>query len=162
LSASGLGHQAIAWTLRRLGFTRSTGIRPGDTVQLGQTRLRTTPSRVPFPEMGLLVEGRDATVVLCGGPMLHPSTQQRVAGPNVPGVDVAVIPTHSIAPPGVLTQRRQVNAPEELAARAVGNFDRWAATVNAGLTIPSSFGWRVHGGFSWCNSALFPLTPWQA
>lgn len=162
LSYSGLGHQAIAWTLRRLGFTRFTGIRPGDTIALGQTRLRTVPSRVPFPEMGLLFEGRDATVMLCGDTMLHPSTEELFAGPNAPRVDVALIPTHSLAPPGVLTQRRQVVAAEELTARAGANFDRWAGMVNAGLTIPSSFGWRVHGGFEWCNQALFPLTPWQA
>jgi hypothetical protein len=62
----------------------------------------------------------------------------------------------------VLTQRRQVDATTDLTARTAGIFDKWVTTVNAGLTIPSSFGWRVHGDFAWCNKALFPFTPWQA
>ncbi|MCO5995366.1 MBL fold metallo-hydrolase [Actinoallomurus rhizosphaericola] len=164
-TASGLGHQAIGWTLRRLGFTRSTAVQPGDTVQLGDTRLRTSVSRVPFPEMPLLLEGPDATVMLCGDAMLHPDTQTWFAGPDAPRVDVALIPAHSIAPPGVLTERRPLSGVEDVQARARANFDRWVATVDAGLTIPSSFGWRVggeNGEFSWCNKAIFPFTPWQA
>ena len=165
VTASGLGHQAIGWTLRRLGFTRSTGVSPGDAVRLGGTRLRTSASRVPFPEMTVLLEGPDATVMLCGDAMLDPATEAWLSGPDAPDVDVALIPAHSLSPPGVLTERRQPSAVEEVRARSAANFDRWAALVDARLTIPSSFGWRVggeNGEFSWCNGAIFPFTPVQA
>lgn len=162
LSYSGLGHQAIAWTQRRLGYSRSHGVRPGDVVNLGRTRLRTLASRVPFPEMSLLFETPDATVMIAGDSVLHPDTESFFARPDAPAVDVALIPAHSLAPPGVLTQRRQVGAPDDLVARSAANFDRWTDVVGAGLTIPSSFGWRVRDSFAWCNTALFPFTPWQA
>lgn len=162
LSYSGLGHQAIAWTQRRLGYSRTQGVQPGDVIQLGQTRLRTFVSKVPFPEMALLFEGADATVLIAGDSVLHPSLEEYLARPDAPRIDVALIPAHSLAPPGVLTQRRQVDPATDLPARTAGIFDRWVGTVDADLTIPSSFGWRVHGDFAWCNKALFPFTPWQA
>jgi L-ascorbate metabolism protein UlaG (beta-lactamase superfamily) len=162
LSYSGLGHQAIAWTQRRLGYSRTNGVRPGDVVQLGRTVLRTQVSRVPFPEMSLLFETPDGTVLLAGDSVLHPDTERLFDGPQAPPVDVALIPAHSLAPPGVLTQRRQVTPGGDLTARAAANFDRWVDAVGAKLTIPSSFGWRVHGDAAWANKSIFPFTPWQA
>lgn len=165
-TASGLGHQAIGWTLRRLGFERLTPVTPGDTVQLGGVTVRTFVSDVPFPEMSILVKGADATVMLCGDALLHESTVRHFAGPDAPAVDVAFVPAHSISPPGVLTERRPLGDPAAVRARAVASFDRYTATVGAALTVPSSFGWKVSGDgeqdYSWCNRTIFPFTPWQA
>ena len=165
-TASGLGHQAIGWTLRRLGFERLTPVTPGDTVHLGGLTLRTFVSDVSFPEMSILVRSADATVMLCGDALLHESTVRYFAGPDAPAVDVAFVPAHSISPPGVLTERRPLGDPAAVRARAVANFDRYAATVDAALTVPSSFGWKVSGDgeqdYSWCNRTIFPFTPWQA
>jgi L-ascorbate metabolism protein UlaG (beta-lactamase superfamily) len=164
-TASGLGHQAIPWTLRRLGYTRFTGVRPGDTFQIGDTTIRSFVSRVPFPEMSLLVEGPDATVLLAGDSVLHPDTMDAFAAPDAPRVDVAFVPAHSLAPPGVLTERRPMTQPEEVRARAAANFSTHVQALNPAVTVPSSFGWRVTGEgdrFRWCNSAIFPFTPWQA
>jgi L-ascorbate metabolism protein UlaG (beta-lactamase superfamily) len=164
-TASGLGHQAIPWTLRRLGYTRFTGVRPGDSFQIGSTRIRTFVSRVPFPEMTLLVEGPDASVLLAGDSMLHPATRAAFAEPDAPRVDVALVPAHSLAPPGVLTERGPVTEVDELRARSAANFAAHVRTVNPPVTVPSSYGWRVSGEagrFDWCNRAIFPFTPWQA
>jgi L-ascorbate metabolism protein UlaG (beta-lactamase superfamily) len=163
-TASGLGHQTMGWTLRRLGFTDFDGVRPGDTFHLGRTKVRSFASRVPFPEMSLLIEGPDATVMLCGDAMLHSDTQEFFASPSAPRVDVAFVPAHSVSPAGVLTERRQVADAADTRARATANFDRYVRTLNAQVTVPSSFGWRVSpdDGFGWCNGTIFPFTPWQA
>lgn len=168
-TASGLGHQAIPWTLRRLGFERLTPVTPGNTVQLGDVVLRTFVSNVPFPEMSILVEAEDATVLLCGDSILHESTVRWFSRPEAPTVDVAFVPAHSVSPPGVLTERRPLTDPEAVRARAVGNFERYVTTLNATLTVPSSFGWKVSGDgadgtgdYAWCNRTIFPFTPWEA
>ncbi|MEV1026413.1 MBL fold metallo-hydrolase [Streptomyces sp. NPDC050264] len=166
LTASGLGHQAIAWTLRRLGFERLHPVTPGDTVTLGGARLRTYPSAVPFPEMSVLVETADAAVMLCGDALLHEETVAAFGRDDAPRPDAVLIPAHSVSPPGVLTERRPVTDPDAVRGRALATFDRYVRAIPAALTIPSSFGWRVSGDgapdYSWCNRTMFPLTPTQA
>jgi L-ascorbate metabolism protein UlaG (beta-lactamase superfamily) len=166
LTASGLGHQAVAWTLRRLGFERLYPVTPGDTVTLTGATLRTFPSAVPFPEMSVLVETAGAAVLLCGDSILHPATAAHFSGPDAPRLDVAFIPAHSVAPPGVLTERRPLARPSAVRDRAMANFDRYVAAIPAAVTVPSSFGWRVSGAggrdYGWCNSAIFPFSPADA
>lgn len=165
-TASGLGHQAIPWTLRRLGFERLTPVTPGNTVHLGDVVLRTFVSNVPFPEMSVLVETEEAVVMLCGDSILHESTVRHFTGPDARPVDVAFVPAHSVSPPGVLTERRPLVEPEAVRARAVANFDRYVETLGAAVTVPSSFGWKVSGegeqDYGWCNRTIFPFTPWEA
>jgi glyoxylase-like metal-dependent hydrolase (beta-lactamase superfamily II) len=165
-TASGLGHQAIPWTLRRLGFRRLSPVRPGDSLQIGQTTVHTFVSHVPFPEMSVLVETPDGSAMFCGDSILSPATERRFGSPTAPRVDIAFIPAHSVAPPGVLTERRQIKEAASLQDTARNNLERYAQTINARVTVPSSFGWRVQGDsepdYSWCNSTLFPLTPVQA
>lgn len=166
LTASGLGHQAIAWTLRRLGFERLHPVTPGDAITLGGAVLRTFPSAVPFPEMSVLVETADAAVMLCGDALLHEATVAAFRGGDVPRLDAVFIPAHSVSPPGVLTERRPLTDPEAVRARAVATFDRYVEAIPAAVTVPSSFGWRVGGDgerdYSWCNRTMFPFTPVQA
>ncbi|MER5470045.1 MBL fold metallo-hydrolase [Streptomyces sp. NPDC002685] len=166
LTASGLGHQAIAWTLRRLGFERLHPVTPGDTLTLGAASLRTFPSAVPFPEMSVLVQTADAAVMLCGDALLHESTAAAFRRDDAPRLDAVFVPAHSVSPPGVLTERRPLNDPDAVRARAAANFDRYVEAIPAALTVPSSFGWRVGGDgehdYSWCNRTMFPLTPVQA
>lgn len=165
-TGSGLGHQAIEWTLRRLGFERLTPVAPGSTLRLGDTVLHTFVSDVTFPEMSILVQSGEESVMLCGDAILHESTVRHFARPDAPRIDVAFVPAHSMSPPGVLTERRPLADTESVRARAVANFDRYVTTLNAGLTVPSSFGWKVSGDgdrdYSWCNRTIFPLTPYQA
>jgi glyoxylase-like metal-dependent hydrolase (beta-lactamase superfamily II) len=166
LTASGLGHQAIAWTLRRLGFERLHPVTPGDTVTLAGATLRTFPSAVPFPEMSVLVETADAAVLLCGDSILHQVTAESFRRPAARPLDVAFVPAHSVSPPGVLTERRPLTDPEAVRARAAASFDRYVAAIPAAVTVPASFGWRVSGegasDYSWCNRAMFPFTPADA
>ncbi|MFC8275547.1 MBL fold metallo-hydrolase [Streptomyces sp. NPDC057271] len=166
LTASGLGHQAISWTLRRFGFERLCPVRPGDTVTLGGATLRTFPSAVSFPEMSVLVETADAAVMICGDALLHEATVEAFRREDAPRLDLALVPTHSVSPPGVLTERRPLSDPEGVRARAVANFDRYVDSLPAALTVPSSFGWRVSGDtdrdYDWCNRTLFPFTPVEA
>ncbi|MER5950787.1 MBL fold metallo-hydrolase [Streptomyces sp. NPDC001904] len=165
LTASGLGHQAIAWTLRRLGFERLHPVTPGDTLTLGGARLRTFPSAVPFPEMSVLVETDDASVMLCGDALLHETTAAAFRDDAL-RPDAALVPAHSVSPPGVLTERRPLGDPAAVLARATATFDAYVEAIPAAVTIPSSFGWRVRGDgerdYSWCNRTMFPLTPVQA
>jgi L-ascorbate metabolism protein UlaG (beta-lactamase superfamily) len=165
-TASGLGHQAIGWTLRRLGFTNSSAVTAGETLVIGETTVRTFPSRVEFPEMSVLISGREGTVMFCGDALLHPATVEVFQAPDAPSVDVALVPTHSVSPPGVLTERRQVTGFGEVARRASSAFMRYVDVLNPAVTIPSSFGWRASGAegesYDWVNKTIFPLTPWQA
>jgi L-ascorbate metabolism protein UlaG (beta-lactamase superfamily) len=165
-SVSGLGHQTIAWTLRRLGFMNAQGIMPGAQIRIGEATIRTFPSRVPFPEMSLLIQSPDATVMLCGDSLLHEETIRFFAQPGRPAVDVAFVPAHSISPAGVLTERRQVPAGDEVANRATSNFLRYCEVIDPAMIVPSSFGWKVSGEgpvcYQWANRAIFPLTPVQA
>lgn len=165
-SVSGLGHQTIAWTLRRLGFMNAQGITPGEKFLVGESTIWTFPSRVPFPEMSLLIQGPDATVMLCGDSILHRETVRFFTGSARPRVDVAFVPAHSIAPPGVLTQRRQVTSDGEVVNRATGNFLRYCEVINPAMIVPSSFGWKVSAEgpvyYQWANRTMFPLTPVQA
>lgn len=166
LTASGLGHQAIAWTLRRLGFERLHPVTPGDTVTLAGAILRTFPSAVPFPEMSVLVETADAAVLLCGDSILHQATVEAFGRHDAPRLDAAFVPAHSVAPPGVLTERRPLADARAVRSRAMANFDRYVAAIPATVIVPSSFGWRVSGeddrDYSWCNRAMFPFTPADA
>ncbi|MFB6842525.1 MBL fold metallo-hydrolase [Streptomyces sp. NPDC056361] len=166
LTASGLGHQAIAWTLRRFGFERLHPVTPGDTVTLGGATLRTFPSAVSFPEMSVLVETADASVMLCGDALLHEATVAAFQRDDAPRLDAVFVPAHSVSPPGVLTERRALTDPDAVRARAVANFDRYVGTLPATVTVPSSFGWRVSGDgerdYSWCNRTMFPFTPTEA
>jgi L-ascorbate metabolism protein UlaG (beta-lactamase superfamily) len=166
-TASGLGHQAVTWTLRRLGFERLAPLTPGDTLRLGDATLRTFVSDVPFPEMSVLIQTPEASVMLCGDAILHESTVAYFTRPDAPRIDVAFIPAHSVSPPGVLTERRPLSDPDAVKARARANFERYATTLNAALTIPSSFGWKVSGqaggeDYDWCNRTIFPFTPYEA
>ncbi|MFD9794362.1 MBL fold metallo-hydrolase [Streptomyces sp. NPDC059070] len=166
-TASGLGHQAIGWTLRRLGFERLTPVTPGETVRLGEdVVLRTFVSDVPFPEMSVLVETAGASVLLCGDSILHESTVRHFTGPDARPPDVAFVPAHSVSPPGVLTERRPLGDHAAVRARAVANFDRYVHALGARVTVPSSFGWKVSGegerDYGWCNRTIFPFTPWEA
>ncbi|MFJ5265769.1 MBL fold metallo-hydrolase [Streptomyces sp. NPDC088387] len=166
LTASGLGHQAIAWTLRRFGFEHLHPVTPGDTVTLGGATLRTFPSAVSFPEMSVLVHNQDAAVMLCGDSLLHEDTVAAFARDDAPRLDALFVPAHSISPPGVLTERRSVSDPDAARARAIANFDRYVSTLPATVTVPSSFGWRISGDtgrdYDWCNRTIFPFTPVQA
>lgn len=166
LTASGLGHQAIAWTLRRLGFERLHPVTPGDTVTLAGATLRTFVSDVPFPEMSVLIETADGTAMLCGDSLLHDSTVEFLERPEAPRIDIAFVPAHSISPPGVLTERRPLNDPEAPLARARTNFDRYTDVLSATTTVPSSFGWKVSGDgeldYAWCNRTIFPFSPTDA
>ncbi|GAB3258903.1 MBL fold metallo-hydrolase [Kineosporia babensis] len=166
LTASGLGHQAIAWTLRRFGFEQLRPVRPGETVVLEGATLRTFPSAVPFPEMSVLVSTPEASVLLCGDSILHESTVQAFAQPDAPRVDALFLPAHSVSPPGVLTERRPVGDAEAVRARAQATFERYVQAIPAAVTIPSSFGWRVSAEtgpeYDWCNHAMFPFTPVEA
>jgi hypothetical protein len=165
--ASGLGHQAIAWTLRRLGYVDSMAVAPGDTFRIGGALIRTFPSRVPFPEMSVLVENDDAAVMFCGDALLHPAVAEWFRRPGRRSVDVAFVPTHSIAPPGVLTERRQITDSREYEQRSRETFDRYASVIDASVTVPSSFGWRIRAdgenhSLEWLNRKIFPFTPAQA
>ncbi|MET9904243.1 MBL fold metallo-hydrolase [Streptomyces sp. NPDC006446] len=166
LTASGLGHQAIAWTLRRLGFEHLHPVTPGDTLTLGAATLRTFPSAVPFPEMSVLVQTDDAAVMLCGDALLHEATVAAFRRDDAPRLDAVLVPAHSVSPPGVLTERRPPADPDAVRARARANFDRYVEAIPAAVTVPSSFGWRVSGDgvrdYSWCNRTMFPFTPVQA
>ncbi|TNY36118.1 MBL fold metallo-hydrolase [Thermomonospora catenispora] len=166
LTASGLGHQAISWTLRRLGFERLRPVTPGDTIALDGATLRTFPSAVPFPEMSVLVQTADAAVMLCGDALLHEATVAAFDGDDAPRLDLAFVPAHSVSPPGVLTERRRPTEPEAVRARAEAAFDRYVTTLSATVTVPSSFGWRVSGegdrDYSWCNRTIFPFSPVEA
>ncbi|MFG2577438.1 MBL fold metallo-hydrolase [Streptomyces sp. NPDC048481] len=166
LTASGLGHQAIAWTLRRLGFDNLQPVTPGDTVTLGGATLRTFPSAVSFPEMSVLVQTDDAAVMLCGDALLHEDTVAAFRRADAPELDAVFVPAHSVSPPGVLTERRPLTDPDAVRARAIANFDRYVDAIPAAVTVPSSFGWRISGDgerdYDWCNRTIFPLTPVQA
>lgn len=166
LTASGLGHQAIAWTLRRLGFERLHPVTPGDTLTLGGARLRTFPSAVSFPEMSVLVETDDAAVMLCGDALLHERTVDAFSRDDAPRLDAVLVPAHSVSPPGVLTERRPLTDPDAVRARALATFDLYVEALPATVTIPSSFGWRVRGegarDYDWCNRTMFPFTPVEA
>ncbi|MER5382878.1 MBL fold metallo-hydrolase [Streptomyces sp. NPDC002688] len=166
LTASGLGHQAIAWTLRRLGFEHLHPVTPGDTLTLGAATLRTFPSAVPFPEMSVLVQTADAAVMLCGDALLHEQTVAAFRRDDAPRLDAVLVPAHSVSPPGVLTERRPLADPDAVRARAAATFDRYVEAIPAAVTVPSSFGWRVSGDgardYSWCNTTMFPFTPVQA
>jgi hypothetical protein len=134
---------------------------------VGETRITTLPSRVHFPEVAFIIEGPDATVLLGGDSLLHAATEKLFRSPDPPGIDLACIPCHSISPPGVLLRRSPIDDPERYLRRATANFDKYVATVNAAVTVPSSFGWKVcgdeHGqSYDWLNPLLFPVTPWQA
>lgn len=167
LTASGLGHQAISWTLRRFGFERLRPVTPGDTLTTpGGTTLRTFPSAVSFPEMSVLVQTADASVMLCGDALLHEDTVAAFQRADAPRIDALFVPAHSISPPGVLTERRPLTDADTIRAHAVANFDRYLASIPATVTVPSSFGWRISGedghDYAWCNKTMFPFTPAQA
>jgi L-ascorbate metabolism protein UlaG (beta-lactamase superfamily) len=165
-TGSGLGHQAIPWTLRRLGFERIHPMSVPDRCTIGDVTIRSLPSRVIFPEATYLLETPDGTVLLCGDSLLHEGTRAFLASPEAPPVDVAFVPAHSLAPPGPLLRREPVADGKPFEDQARANFEAWVDAIDAQVTVPGSFGWRIEAlgahDFAWLNRLLFPFTPWQA
>lgn len=165
-TGSGLGHQAIPWTLRRLGFDRIHPMAVPDRIRIGDVTIRSLPSRVIFPEATYLLETPDGTVLLCGDSLLHEATRDFLASDDAPGIDLAFVPAHSLAPPGPLLRREPVGDGTPFEDQARANFEAWVDVIDARVTVPGSFGWRIDalGGqdFRWLNRLLFPYTPWQA
>jgi L-ascorbate metabolism protein UlaG (beta-lactamase superfamily) len=165
-TGSGLGHQAIPWTLRRLGFSRLSPITVPASCRIGDLTVHTLPSRVIFPEATFLVQSEDATLLLCGDSLLHPVTHEFLTSGEAPPIDVAFVPVNTLAPPGPLVRREPVDDGPAFEQQARTNFDTYVSVVDAAVTIPGSFGWRIHAtgrnDFDWLNRLMFLLTPWQA
>jgi L-ascorbate metabolism protein UlaG (beta-lactamase superfamily) len=166
-TGSGMGHQAIQWTLHRLGFARQRPLTTFEAVEIGPYRLTPVSSNVRFPEQGLLLEADGSTVFFAGDTMLHPATQEHFAAGDRPRVDLAVMPCHSVAPPGPLMLRRAEAGYDAFVERAVATFDQHVDIVAPQVTVAGAFGWKVAAGpdeedFDWVNHLLFPFTPVQA
>jgi L-ascorbate metabolism protein UlaG (beta-lactamase superfamily) len=163
---SGMGYKAIPWVLSRLGFSKKRAISPLTRLSVQGIAITALPSKVFFPEFAFLIETPDGNVFFGGDSLLHPATEKYLCD-HMPLVSVAFIPCHSTSPFAPLFLRQKETQPEVFVQRSRHNFRRHVETLNAALTIPSSFGWKVDSTdcadrFAWANSHLFPLTPDQA
>lgn len=166
LTGSGMGHQAMAWTLRRLGFTQLLPIGPHEKVRVGGLDITALPSAVRFPECAYQLEADGRAVLLCGDTKLHPDVVEWAASSR-PRIDFAVIPTHSVSPPEPLLDRQPVVDGAGFRAQSVDNLARWCDVLQPASVALGAFGWRVRDearadGLDWLNHVLFPLTPAEA
>lgn len=160
---SGMGHIAAGWVLRHLGFHNLRPVDPFERVRVAGIEITALPSAVGFPEVAYVVESDDASALFAGDCKLHPALMSWMAEDHRP-VDVAFLPTHSVAPSEPLLRRTPVINGHEYRREAAHNLRRWTETVQAQTVVPSSFGWCVEDpgaddGRRWLNRVLFPLSP---
>lgn len=164
-SVSGMGHLPIPLTLRKLGYATFRPVVPGESFELGDASVRSFKSRVPFPEMSMLVRSSKNAVMMCADAVLHPETWAWITAQSGLSITLALIPAHSYVPSDVLGERVLHVPYTEAVRRSILTFDRYWSTFGAQLTVPFASGWHVSatdGDFDWCNSVLWPWTPIQA
>lgn len=162
---SGMGHLPIPLTLRALGYSTFRPVEPGAAFELGSASVQSFKSRVPFPEMSLLVRSGKDSVMMCADAVLHPETWEWLTARPSLRISLGLVPAHTYVPPGVLTERTLRAPYAEAIRRSVLNFDRYWSTLGARLTVPFASGWHVSstdGDFDWCNAVMYPWTPLQA
>ncbi len=143
--------ELIVHVLRELGYERITAVQAGFSLEFGTTRLRTTPSNAPHPELGLIVRDADGTVWNQVDTVLGDTD---VADVLVSGPIDLLLATWQ---PMLELQWQNHDSP----AFPLGEYARYLANVariRPRALVPASNGFRYCGGAEWMNHVVFPQT----
>jgi hypothetical protein len=148
------GAKIIEGAVRRLGFEHAQSLEPGETVKLGDLSLCATPSKVDFPEMGMLFRsgGRAVwnmvdTAVVASGLELVRAVVKRVD---------LLLATHNPLL-GAALSRGALGA--DFPFDFYGDLLRNVFELRPRCVVPGSCGFRTRE--PWVNDRYFPLTEAQ-
>lgn len=161
IAGSGMGHQVIPFTLRRLGFEKLYPLKSFSTIQFGDLKIHTFPSNVAFPEQSFLIEHENSSLFFAGDSILHQNTKEYFEN-NAIKIDIAVLPVHSTSPHSPLTVRKHDKNYEKYVSISEENFLNYIKVLKPKYIIPSALGWKIdcqeEDNLSWANNLLFPMT----
>lgn len=161
VAGSGMGHQAIAYTLQALGFKNIYPLENFVDFNYEDIKISTFPSKVEFPEQSFFIRNNDCSLFVAGDCILHPKTEEFFSKNN-PNIDLAFVPTHSTSPHLPLTNRKHDADYSKYIATSQARFKKYCKLLNPKYVVPSALGWKIDAtdeeNFSWGNHLLFPLT----
>jgi len=146
------GDEVIQRGLRLLGYTRIREVPPGAKIRLGATTIVTTPSKVPFPEMGVIIQDETATVWNCVDSVIdQPIVKDFTELMNT--ID-CVLATYNPLIQFELRSQAQQLFPFERYRLLIEN----VVASKPHVLVPSACGLRYPVG-AWQNHLGFPMTP---
>lgn len=149
------GEAVIEEVLRRMGFEQRKGLRSGERFTVGDLELFPTPSRVPFPEMGVLFRSRGRTcwnmVDTAVDEAIITAVRQVAARP-----DVLLAPYQPLVERLLWSDALGSGFPHDMYGRLL----RTVLDVHPRCVVPASCGFRF-AGEDWRNDRMFPLTEEQ-
>jgi Beta-lactamase superfamily domain len=138
--------------LHLLGYTHIRAVPPGAKIRLGATTVVTTPSRVPFPEMGVIIQDDTATVWNCVDSVIDQSIVTEFSA--IMGTIDCVLATYNPLIQFELRSQFQQLFPFERYKMLVEN----VVASKPRVIVPSACGLRYPVG-AWQNHLGFPMTP---
>lgn len=142
----------IARALARLGFHQAIPLDDWTEVVYGATRILTTPSLCPVPEMGVVVSCPDGNVWNQVDTVVANRTIDRVVA-YTSGIDLLLAPWQPMLETAYLWGR-SLAFPHDDYAAILERIRR----VRPGALCPGANGFRYLGASAWLNRAVFPVT----
>lgn len=144
--------EVIRKGLHLLGYTHIREVPPDARIRLGATTVVTTPSKVPFPEMGVIIQDETATVWNCVDSVIDQEIAIDFAG--IVGEIDCVLATYNPLIQFELRSQTQQLFPFERYKMLIEN----VVASKPHVIVPSACGLRYPTG-AWQNHLGFPMTP---
>jgi L-ascorbate metabolism protein UlaG (beta-lactamase superfamily) len=147
------GAELIAMCVERLGFERSTAVRPWEEIDLGGLTLIPTPSQVPFPEIGALFQAEGKVVFNMVDTFTHAGIAQRILE-RVGGVDL-LLARHS---PTIESANSVDALGASFPADSYVSMLQNVVELAPRCVIPTAHGYIYGPDAAWLNQRAFPMT----
>ncbi len=144
--------EVIRRGLHLLGYTHIREVPPDARIRLGATTVVTTPSKVPFPEMGVIIQDETATVWNCVDSVIDQAIATDFS--EIMGKIDCVLATYNPLIQFELRSQTQQLFPFERYRMLVEN----VVASKPHVIVPSACGLRYPTG-AWQNHLGFPMTP---
>jgi UDP-MurNAc hydroxylase len=137
--------------LRRLGFSKITGLKDFSEVTIGATTLFTTRSENPVPEYGIVFSDETGTIWNQVDSVVTPKTVQTVRS-RFPRIDFLLACWQPMMEAS-FQNHRSIAFPHSRYQQVVYN----VCLVEAGAVAPGANAFRYKDGASWLNGIVFPV-----
>ena len=146
------GDEMIRKGLHILGYKHIREVDAGTRIKIGATIMTFTPSNVPFPEMGVIIQDDMAKVWNCVDAVIDQEIVKEFI--NVSGKIECILATYNPLIQFELRSNQQHLFPFERYKNLVEN----VVAASPRIVVPSACGLRYPIG-SWQNHLGFPMTP---
>jgi len=138
--------------LRKLGFTKITGLKDFSEVKIGTTTLFTTRSENNVPEYGVVFSDETGTIWNQVDSIVAPKTVQTVRS-HFPRIDFLLACWQPMLEAS-FQNLRSLAFPHSRYQQVIYN----VGLVEAGAVAPGANAFRYKDGASWLNGVVFPVT----